>query len=582
MTRSPLRVWLAEGAALVGVAFGAWLIHNAFPLNTDTPNLALLVLGAIDILLCFALLAYFLRQRLREAEPLPGRWIIGGAVVLAGFLGWIAALFIDSERLLAEEQHHREFSQELTKLEDTLRHVSDAVNANWDVDRHVWELNHDEYARLHDQLQAALRARPPWDNDLVRLDDQVRLMEKAYQALLVEILPEQRFKLRGDFQLARDRAVEQSELLRSKITQSETDVTAQRRARWHGVGAAALTGVIVTLGCLLLWLIFDRELRRSWKARARLAQSEQRFRSLIENHGEPMAVLDGTACMAYVSPAWKDAFNLDPEDLLGTPLLDLIHADDRARVLSALQSRIAQAAVPCRLSADYGVWHDVEMQCQPHAEENSLVVRFHDVRETPEFVPVVHHVEPPAQDVVPLQQLQDAKTQIAELEKRCEALRDKEQVVRTDLDHHKWLLGSHKDAGGEGTLILSTQGQVLSWNPAFVQLWKLSEDTLSGHTWLTIAAHMETLAKSGWDDFRRAASVVAPSQASTVAPSQTSVVARSQTAVVARSQTAAVVARLKLHGGTVSDLRCGTVSDRPLWHGLRPCHQRSRAIPAGK
>jgi PAS domain S-box-containing protein len=73
------------------------------------------------------------------------------------------------------------------------------------------------------------------------------------------------------------------------------------------------------------------------------------------------------------------------------------------------------------------------------------------------------------------------------------------------LEHERWL-SAHKDASGDGLFILSAQGKVLSWNPAFAQLWKLSAETMAGHSWATIAGHMESLATEGWADFHTAAS----------------------------------------------------------------------------
>ncbi len=500
MTRSPLRNLLPEAATLLGIGFGVWLIHNAFQPGSDVPSVPLVLLGALVILLCFFLLGKRLRKELREGVPLPGRWIVGGVVLAASFLGWIAALFLDSQRLQAEELQHREYNQQLAKLEDSVRHMGDAMANAAVLDRHAWDVNHDLYARLHDQLQVILRPRATWSQDLTRIDEQVRLMQKAYNGLPVESVVQQRLKLAGDFQLARDRAVTITETLRTDIAKSADDVVAHRRSRWQAVGASALTGVIFLLSSLILLLGFDRELRRSWKARTRLTESESRYRSLIENAAEPLALLDASAAIVYANRAWEPVFGREPEQLLGAPLLEMIHPDDRARVLSALQSRIATAPIACRLGVDYGVWNDVEMHCQIHAEENVLVARFRNVRETPEFTAAAP-VEAP-KDTASLQKLQEAEAQIAELERRCETLRTSEQAARSELDHQRWLLGSVKDAGGDGLLILSTQGQVLSWNPAFAQLWKLSAETLSAHSWLTIAAHMETLAQSGWDDFR--------------------------------------------------------------------------------
>src|SRR5207247_8235654 len=82
--------------------------------------------------------------------------------------------------------------------------------------------------------------------------------------------------------------------------------------------------------------------------------------------------------------------------------------------------------------------------------------------------------------------------------------------ARGELEHQQWLLGSHTQANSEGVLILSARGEPISWNPAFVRLWKLSDDTMSAHTWQTIAAHMESQVEAGWGDFQKAASPGGP------------------------------------------------------------------------
>jgi signal transduction histidine kinase len=135
-------------------------------------------------------------------------------------------------------------------------------------------------------------------------------------------------------------------------------------------------------------------------------------------------------------------------------------------------------------------------------------LRVRDVRETPD-VPIVPHAEMLPHDPAPLEDANKRVTflesRLAELEADNKKLREQHSQASDDARHHRWLLGTHKDVGGEGILILTGDGKVLSWNPAFVQMWKLSDSTMSGHSWLTIAAHMETLVNDGWADFRRAA-----------------------------------------------------------------------------
>jgi PAS domain S-box-containing protein len=501
MTRSLFRLPLAEICAVVGVVFGVWLIHNTFQPAADTPNYVLLSIGALDILLCFGLLGHLLRGRLRAEEALPKSWIVAGVVLIAWFLGWIAALFLDSDRLLVLQQHHGEYVQQLTKLEDSLNHFSAVLPAqDFTVDTNAWKTNHDGYARVHDQLRASLKSNASWDKELTRIDDEVQQMSKLFNLMLTPNPIEIRLQWRADFAHARERAATQCESLRNEIAKAEGDFAATHRARWHAVGASALAGVFMMLGCLLFWLLFDRELRRSWKAQSRLAGNEARFRWLIENQSEPLAVLDNVGNILYVNPVWKTAFGYELDELQNGNLLELVHPQDRPRIQTALRTNDAQHAIPCRLSADYGVWHDVELQCQQHDDAGTSVVRVHDVRETPD-VPM--HPQP---ELLPdaTEKLKAAETRMNELESECAELRERESHANKELQQHRWLLDSHTQANSEGVLILSARGEVLSWNPSFVRLWKLSDETMSAHTWLTVAAHMESQVEAGWDEFQRA------------------------------------------------------------------------------
>ena len=500
MTRSLFRLPLAEFCAVVGIVFGVWLIHNTFQPMADTPNYVLLGVGALDILLCFALLGYLLRGRMREGEALPRSWIVAGSVLIACFLGWMTALFLDSDRLRAQNKLHDEYLQQLAKLEDSLHHFNDAIPvASLLPDRHAWQVSHDKYARLHDQLHLLLRPQASWDAELSRIDEQVQQMQKQFKLVEIETSFDGRWKGRDEFQAARDRAVQHTETLRAEIAQAERDVSATYRSRWHAVGASALTGVVLLFGCLFFWVLFDRELRRSWKARSRLAGDEARFRWLVENQSEPIAVLDPAGNLLYVNPIWTIAFGYEEDELRNGNLFELIHPDDRTRIVTALRANDAQHAIPCRLRADYGIWHDVELQCQPHGDAGTLVVRLHDVRETAD-VPMHPQPELLADHS---EKLKETEARLAELETECASLREREARAGKELQQQRWLLDSHSQANTEGVLILSARGEVLSWNPSFVRLWKLSDDTMSAHTWLTIAAHMESQVEEGWEDFQR-------------------------------------------------------------------------------
>ncbi len=501
MTRTPLRLPWLESLAVLGIAFGAWLVHNTFQPASDTPHYALVAVGALDIVLCFGLLSYLLRCRLRESQALPRSWTGAAALLIACFVGWIAALFLDADRVRTEQQQLQEYLVQVAKLEDGLRNFADVLaTTNSSVDKTAWQTCHDQFTRLYGQLQGALQTRPAWNKELARIDEHVQQMQKYYYVILAENAVEQRLKSRSEFQMARERAVVQAESLHSGIGSSERDLAAVYRARWHAVGASALTGVSLLVGCVLFWLVFDRELRRSWKAESRLADERDRFRALVEDHVEPIAVVDGLANILYANPAWQTSLNYQPNELRNRNLLDMIHPQDRAQAHTAMRSPDPHTATACRLSADYGVWRQVEIRWQALAEADTLVVRIRAAQETAD-VPM-----PPQPELLHdhHEEWQAAEARAADLANECATLRERESRARADLRQQRWLLSAHQQANADGVLLLSAHGDVLSWNPAFANLWKLSEDTLTDHTWNTIAAHMETQVETGWKEFQHA------------------------------------------------------------------------------
>ena len=508
MTRPSFRFSLAEALALLGIAFGVWLIQYAFQPAADTPNLVVLWLSGLDIVLCFGLLSYSLRQSLRDGEALPKSWVVSSVVLTACFLGWISALLIDAERVRTEQGRLQDAEPQIVKLQDSLRPFTQGLPiADGVVERTAWQVNHDRFAQVLHQLQGALRTKPEWTKELTKIDDQVQQMQRLFVAVFADGAFDQRIKDRSDYLQAGNSAVQFAGALEADVHHRISELIVTHRVRWQAIGAAALTGVFLLLGCMTLWVVFDRELRRRGKTNSRLTVAEAHYRSLVEHLSDPVAVLDASLAIQYVNPAWQTAFSYRPDDLLGRNLFDLIQTEDRPRVQQALQTYDVLSTTRCRLAGDYGVMHDVDMQCQEHDDEKTAVVRFREVRPqtpAPKAAPQPVVVQPDPEAAQLRDKLKVAEDRLTELRTQTEQLRLSEQQARDELGHQRWLLGTHKEVATEGVLILSAEGQILSWNAAFVQMWKLSDETVSAHTWETIAAHMETQVHGGWDDFQRA------------------------------------------------------------------------------
>ena len=72
------------------------------------------------------------------------------------------------------------------------------------------------------------------------------------------------------------------------------------------------------------------------RAEEALRASEERFRSLVQNASDMIAILGPDGTVRYESPSHQRVLGRGPEDSLGRSVFDFVHPDDRARVAEAL------------------------------------------------------------------------------------------------------------------------------------------------------------------------------------------------------------------------------------------------------
>ena len=72
-----------------------------------------------------------------------------------------------------------------------------------------------------------------------------------------------------------------------------------------------------------------------------LRESEERFRTLVQESSDVLAIYDARGCFQYVSPSVERLFGYPAAMLLGTSAFDLMHADDRAEGREAFQRVVA-------------------------------------------------------------------------------------------------------------------------------------------------------------------------------------------------------------------------------------------------
>ncbi len=129
---------------------------------------------------------------------------------------------------------------------------------------------------------------------------------------------------------------------------------------WTQAGITAV--FLAVLGVLVAMLA--RSLRHSLRNRnlaylqlsesqTRLQQSEQRYRSVVDNLKEVIFQTDAEGRWTFLNPSWHELTGLSPAESLGQPFLDFVHSGDRQHNLALFESLIQRKQDDCRHQVRY-------------------------------------------------------------------------------------------------------------------------------------------------------------------------------------------------------------------------------------
>jgi PAS domain S-box-containing protein len=137
-----------------------------------------------------------------------------------------------------------------------------------------------------------------------------------------------------------------------------------------------------------------------YKDQAALRHQEELFRAITEFGRDLIVIVNESGAMTYVSPSGARLLGQDSLALVGRPLLDLVHPDDRAVVSSALAdvARKANALRPvvARAKMKDGRWMTLEgtgYNMLHHPAVQGIVVNARDVTERVDAEEALRHSE---------------------------------------------------------------------------------------------------------------------------------------------------------------------------------------------
>jgi diguanylate cyclase (GGDEF)-like protein/PAS domain S-box-containing protein len=131
----------------------------------------------------------------------------------------------------------------------------------------------------------------------------------------------------------------------------------------EGLVAGAVFVIAVVLAIASTRVVGRRAAQTVDRVTELLSRNEARFRAMVRDSNDIMAIVDVDGRLVYASPVTERILGLDPDSLVGTDAFDLIHPEDRAMAQEAFAStRDGRDAdrVEVRLRRADGTWRVME------------------------------------------------------------------------------------------------------------------------------------------------------------------------------------------------------------------------------
>ncbi len=172
---------------------------------------------------------------------------------------------------------------------------------------------------------------------------------------------------------------------------SEAASFRDRSAQWNQFIGQAGSILIAVLALGFFLLRFERARGYARVAEAEhnaLRRSEERFRSLVENASNVIAIVDTDAAVRYVSDSSMRVVGCRPDELTGKALLGYVHPDDREKLAAVLSSCAQESGAvltsEVRFKRSEGDWCTIEVVASNRLSDpaiSGIVITFRDITE---------------------------------------------------------------------------------------------------------------------------------------------------------------------------------------------------------
>src|SRR5215216_4741411 len=209
-----------------------------------------------------------------------------------------------------------------------------------------------------------------------------------------------------------------------------------------------------------------------------LKESEERFRSLVQNTSDIITILEADGTVRYISPAVERVMGYKPEEQIGTNAFDQVHPDDTGRALrifaEALKRPGLHPPLEFRVPHKDGSWRYLEHVVNNLLDDpavRGVVVNSWDVTERKRAEEEVRRVNESLEQRV-AERTERLQAVLTKLEERERGLRESEQLHRAVVEQ-----------AAEGIFLVDVDTKrILEANTAYQNLLGYTPEEIMGLT----------------------------------------------------------------------------------------------------
>ncbi len=207
-----------------------------------------------------------------------------------------------------------------------------------------------------------------------------------------------------------------------------------------------------------------------------------RYRSIVENAPEVLALLSAVGVIFYVSPHMEKVLGYRHDEVEGRNIFEFVHPEDAPRAEQEYSKTIEQQGERppsvLRIRDTSGEWVPFEIIANNRLQDpdtRAVVFTARDLRFRKELEAAIDQSNADTEA-----QIEKRTTQLTKINAELRIENQARRQAESRLQHTVSLLNATLDSTADGILVVSRDGKVTSCNKTFVEMWRLSCDSSNG------------------------------------------------------------------------------------------------------